>query len=39
MLTGLARKVQEGYDGYWKYIIDNNDVDLYLHVGNLNLMK
>lgn len=31
MLTGLARKVQEGYDGYWKYIIDNNDVDLYLH--------
>jgi len=31
MLTGLARKVQEGYDKYWKYIIDNNDVDLYLH--------
>ena len=31
MLTGLARKVQEGYDRYWKYIIDNNDVDLYLH--------
>ena len=31
MLTGLARKVQEGYDGYWKHIIDNNDVDLYLH--------
>ena len=31
MLTGLARKVQEGYDGFWKYIIDNNDVDLYLH--------
>ena len=30
MLTGLARKVQEGYDGYWKHIIDNNDVDLYL---------
>ena len=30
MLTGLARKVQEGYDGFWKHIIDNNDVDLYL---------
>jgi len=32
MLTGLARKVKEGYDGYWRYIIENNDVDLYLHV-------
>ena len=31
ILTGLARKVQEGYDGFWKYIIENNDVDLYLH--------
>lgn len=31
MLTGLARKVQEGYDGYWKHIIENYDVDLYLH--------
>ena len=31
MLTGLARKVQEGYNGYWKHIIDNYDVDLYLH--------
>lgn len=31
MLTGLARKVQEGYDGYWKHIIQNYDVDLYLH--------
>ena len=31
MLTGLARKVQEGYDDFWKHIIDNNDVDLYLH--------
>lgn len=39
MLTGLARKVQEGYDGFWKYIIDNNDVDLYLHAWNLNQMK
>lgn len=31
MLTGLARKVQEGYNGYWKHIIENYDVDLYLH--------
>lgn len=31
MLTGLARKVQEGYIKYWKHIIDTNDVDLYLH--------
>jgi hypothetical protein len=31
MLTGLARKVREGYDSYWKYVIDNNDCDLYLH--------
>ena len=31
MLTGLARKVQEGYDKYWKHIIENYDVDLYLH--------
>jgi hypothetical protein len=31
MLTGLARKVKEGYEEYWKYVIDNNDVDLYLH--------
>ena len=31
MLTGLARKVQEGYDSSWKGIIENNDVDLYLH--------
>lgn len=31
MLTGLARKVQEGYDGYWRHIIENYDVDLYLH--------
>tara|TARA_B100000282_G_scaffold112182_1_gene79493 strand:+ start:489 stop:1163 length:675 start_codon:yes stop_codon:yes gene_type:complete len=31
MLTGLARKVEEGYKHYWKYIIDNHDVDLYLH--------
>jgi hypothetical protein len=31
MLTGLARRVQDGYDGYWKHIIENYDVDLYLH--------
>jgi hypothetical protein len=31
MLTGLARKVQEGYDSYWKHIIENHHVDLYLH--------
>ena len=31
MLTGLARKIEEGYKQYWKHIIDNNDVDLYLH--------
>lgn len=31
MLTGLARKVENGYNSYWKYIINNNDVDLYLH--------
>ena len=31
MLTGLARRVQDGYDRYWKHIIDNYDVDLYLH--------
>jgi len=23
MLTGLARKVQEGYDNYWEHIIDD----------------
>ena len=31
MLTGLARKVKEGYHNYWKHIIDNHHVDLYLH--------
>jgi hypothetical protein len=30
MLTGLARKVEEGYNHYWKHIIDNHDVDFYL---------
>jgi len=31
MLTGLARKIEEGYKQYWKHIIDNHDVDFYLH--------
>ena len=37
ILTGLARKVKEGYDSYWKTIIDNNDCDLYLHAWESNL--
>lgn len=31
VLTGLARKVEEGYDQYWKHIVENYDTDLYLH--------
>ena len=31
LLTGLPRKVQEGYDNYWKTIIENYDTDVYLH--------
>jgi hypothetical protein len=31
LLTGLPRKVQEGYDNYWKHIIENYDTDVYLH--------
>lgn len=31
LLSGLARKVEEGYNEYWKYVIENNDVDVYLH--------
>jgi hypothetical protein len=31
LLSGLPRSVKEGYDGYWKHIIDNYNVDLYLH--------
>jgi len=31
LLSGLARKVEEGYDEYWKHVIENNDVDVYLH--------
>ncbi len=30
LLTGLARKVEEGYNHYWKHIIENYDVDVYL---------
>jgi hypothetical protein len=31
LLTGLPRKVQEGYDNCWKHIIENYDTDVYLH--------
>lgn len=31
LLNGLARKVEEGYLNYYKYIIDNYDTDVYLH--------
>jgi hypothetical protein len=31
LLTGLARKVKEGYNQYWKHIIENYDTDVYLH--------
>lgn len=31
LLTGLPRKVKEGYDNCWKHIIDNYDTDVYLH--------
>jgi hypothetical protein len=31
LLTGLPRKVQEGYDNYWKHIVENYDTDIYLH--------
>ena len=30
LLTGLARKVEEGYNHYWKHIIENYDTDVYL---------
>jgi hypothetical protein len=32
LLTGLARRVSEGYNHTWKYIIENYDTDIYLHV-------
>lgn len=31
LLTGLARKVEEGYNHYWKHIVENYDTDVYLH--------
>ena len=31
LLTGLPRKVQEGYTHYWKNIVENYDTDVYLH--------
>jgi len=30
LLTGLPRKVQEGYEHYWKHIVENYDTDVYL---------
>ncbi len=34
LLSGLPRKVQEGYDKYWRHIINNYDTDVYLHYWN-----
>ena len=31
LLSGLARKVEEGYNATWRHLIDNYDVDIYLH--------
>jgi hypothetical protein len=31
LLSGLARKVEEGYNITWKRLIDNYDVDVYIH--------
>ena len=31
LLTGLPRKVEEGYEHYWKNIVENYDTDVYLH--------
>ena len=31
LLTGLARKVEEGYNSTWKHVIENYDTDVYLH--------
>jgi hypothetical protein len=31
ILTGLPRKVEEGYVHYWKSIIENYNTDVYLH--------
>jgi hypothetical protein len=31
VLNGLPRNVKEGYEIYWKHIIENYDTDVYLH--------
>jgi hypothetical protein len=31
LLTGLPRKVEEGYENYWKNIVENYNTDVYLH--------
>lgn len=31
LLTGLPRKVEEGYEHYWKNIVENYDTAVYLH--------
>ena len=31
LLSGLPRKVKEGYEHTWKHIIKNYDTDVYLH--------
>lgn len=31
LLTGLPRKVNEGYQHTWKHIIENYDTDVYIH--------
>ena len=31
LLTGLPRKIEEGYEHYWKNIVENYDTDVYLH--------
>lgn len=31
LLTGLPRKVEQGYEHYWKNIVENYDTDVYLH--------
>jgi hypothetical protein len=31
LLSGLARKVEEGYKATWGHVLDNYDIDIYLH--------
>lgn len=31
LLTGLPRNVHEGYENYWKNIVENYNTDVYLH--------